>query len=144
MAGVECRSGGANGAYQLVVAFSRPVALNSAAVTSGTGSVQSTSGNNSPALTINLTGITNAQRIIVTLTGVNYGGNSGDLVIPIGILLGDTNGNGSVNSSDLSQTKAQSGHAVTSSNFREDVTANGSINGSDISVVKSAAGTALP
>ena len=141
---VECRSGGANGNYQLVVTFSRPVALSNAMVTSGTGSVQSTSGNNSPALTINLTGITNAQRIIVTLSGVNYGGNTGDLVLPIAILVGDTSGNGTVNATDLSQTKAQSGQPVSSSNFREDVTANGSINGSDVSTVKSLSGTALP
>jgi len=41
--------------------------------------------------------------------------------------------------------KAQSGQAVTGSNFRLDVTANGgSISASDIGLVKSKSGTQLP
>ena len=51
------------------------------------------------------------------------------------VLLGDTTGNGAVNSSDISQTQSQSGQAATASNFREDVTVNGLINSSDISAV---------
>jgi autotransporter-associated beta strand protein len=142
--GVECRSGGANGDFQLVVTFSRPVSFANAAVTSGAGSIQSTSGNNSPALTINLTGVADAQTVIVTLSGVNYGGNTGSIAIPVSFLIGDTSGNGSVNSSDVSQTKSRAGAAVTSSDFRSDVTANGSINASDVSLVKSRSGTSLP
>jgi hypothetical protein len=52
-----------------------------------------------------------------------------------GALLGDTTANGLVNSSDISQTYAQSGQPVTSSNFREDVNTNGLINSSDIAIV---------
>ena len=55
--------------------------------------------------------------------------------------MGDTNGNGVVNASDVSQTKSQSGQAVTSSNFRTDVAVNGTINASDIALVKSRSGT---
>jgi hypothetical protein len=62
----------------------------------------------------------------------------------MGVLLGDTTGNRSVNASDISQTKGQSGTPVGASNFREDVTANGEINSSDISVVKAQSGTSLP
>ena len=68
----------------------------------------------------------------------------GDVTIPMGILIGDTSGNASVNASDVSQTKAQSGAAVTGSNFRTDVNANGSINASDVSAVKARSGTSLP
>ena len=61
------------------------------------------------------------------------------------ILIGDTNGNGTVNATDIGQTKAQSGQAVTGSNFRLDVTVSGgSINASDIGLVKSRSGTQLP
>jgi hypothetical protein len=49
-----------------------------------------------------------------------------------------------VNSSDIAQTQSQSGQAVTSSNFREDVNANGLINSSDIALVQSKSGTGLP
>jgi len=60
------------------------------------------------------------------------------------VLLGDTTANGSVNASDVSQTKVQSGAIVTGSNFRTDITANGAINASDVTLVKSRSGTALP
>jgi hypothetical protein len=60
------------------------------------------------------------------------------------VLVGDTTGNGTVNATDVSQTKGQSGQAVTGTNFRADVNANGSINGTDVSFVKSKTGTALP
>jgi hypothetical protein len=59
-------------------------------------------------------------------------------------LAGDTTADGLVNSADISQTKSQSGHVVTSSNFREDVSVDGDLNSADISLVKSKSGTALP
>ena len=62
----------------------------------------------------------------------------------MGVLLGDTSGNGTVNATDVSQTKLQSGQPVTSANFREDVNANGSINATDVSSVKLKSGTSLP
>jgi hypothetical protein len=62
----------------------------------------------------------------------------------VSVLIGDTNGDGFVNSGDISQTKSQSGNAVTGANFREDVNADGFINSADISLVKSKSGTALP
>ena len=70
--------------------------------------------------------------------------NAANVAIPVSFLQGDTNGNGAVNSSDVSQTKSQSGQTVGASNFRQDVTVNGSINSSDISLVKSKSGIALP
>ncbi len=72
--------------------------------------------------TINLTGVTNAQRLGVTLSNVTVGARSGDITIPMGVLLGDTTANGTVNAGDVSQTKAQSGQPVGAGNFRTDVT----------------------
>jgi hypothetical protein len=60
------------------------------------------------------------------------------------VLIGDTTGNGAVNSSDIAQTQSQSGQVVTANNFREDVTVNGLINSSDIALVQSKSGTGLP
>jgi len=146
--GIECRSGGATNDYQVLFYFAGLVSIKSAAITAGTGTVSSTSGGiggtPSPSCIVNLTGVTNAQRITVTLLGVSNGVNTGDISVQMGVLVGDTNGNGTVNSSDVSQTKLQSGQAVTNSNFREDVNANGTINSSDVSLVKLRSGTALP
>ncbi len=65
---------------------------------------------------------------------------------PIRFLLGDTNGNGVVNGTDVSQTKAASGQPVTAANFRADVNASGVINATDLAIVKSQSGavTAVP
>jgi hypothetical protein len=62
----------------------------------------------------------------------------------MGVLVGDTTSNGSVNSSDIAQTQSQSGQVLTTNNFREDVTVNGAINSSDIGLVQSKSGTGLP
>jgi uncharacterized MnhB-related membrane protein len=62
----------------------------------------------------------------------------------MGVLVGDVNGNGLVNASDVSLTKSQVGQAVSSSNFREDVNANGTISSTDVAIVKSDVGTSLP
>jgi len=141
--GIECRSGGASNNYQVVATFPVPVTFSSATVSSGTGSVSGSlaSGNQ---IFVNLTGVTNAQRIAVTLVGVNDGTNIADVTIPMGVLIGDTNADTFVNSADISQTKSQSGQAVSGSNFREDVNTDGFLNSADISLVKSKSGTALP
>jgi hypothetical protein len=140
--GIECRSGGATNDYQVVVTFGGPVTLANARVTQGTGSVSSTTTNNNQIF-VNLTGVTNAQTIQVTLFAVNDGTVTSNVTIPMSILVGDTTANGVVNSSDIAQTQSQSGQPVTANNFREDVTANGEINSSDIALVQSKSGTGL-
>ena len=142
--GIECRNGGANNDHQMILTFASPVTFESAAVTSGTGTVSSTTGSGTAAVTVNLTGVTNAQTITLTLSGVNDGTNTGDVGVRMSVLLGDTTASRSVNSSDIAQTKSQSGQSVTTSNFRQDATADGAINSSDISLVKSKSGTGLP
>ena len=152
--GIECRTSGGSNDYQIVITFASPVAVNGTpkatvsfgTATIGTGGVAN-GGNvsvNGPVVTVPLTNVTNAQKITVKLTSVTDGINIGDVVIPIGILIGDTTGNGTVNATDVSQAKLQSGQGVTASNFRNDITVSGSINGTDVSSVKLRSGTALP
>ncbi len=135
-AGVECRSGGAGNNYQIVVTFVGNVTYSSVSVTSGTGAVSNVSGNNTSTLTIDLSGVTSPQKIVVTISSLNDGFATSDLAIPMRVLVGDVTGNGSVNSTDVSQTKLQSGQAVTASNYRQDVSANGTITATDVSLVK--------
>ena len=68
----------------------------------------------------------------------------GNLNVPMGVLMGDTSGNGTVSSTDVSQTKLQSGQGASASNYREDVVVTGGINATDVSAVKLKSGTALP
>ena len=146
--GIECRSGGTNGDYQVVVSFAVPVTAITSAVAvpapGGTASVVGTPIINNNQVTINLTNVSNVQRFNINLLGVNDGTTTHDISIPMALLIGDTTANGAVNSSDIAQTQSQSGQVVSASNFREDVTANGAINSSDIATVQSKSGTGLP
>jgi hypothetical protein len=147
--GVECRSGGVSGNHTLIFTFTNTLtSVGGASVSKGIGSVSSSNIGSSDRhnYIVNLTGVTNAQVITVSLSNVtDSAGNSSSAVeAPMEILLGDTTSDRAVNSSDISQTKSKSGQVVTSVNFRQDVTVNSSINSSDISLVKSKSGTALP
>jgi len=142
--GVECRSGGGTNDYQMIVNFASAVTVGSASVTSGTGTVSSFSGNGTSQITVNLTGVTDVQRITVTLHNVNDGTSTGEVPVSMGVLIGDVNGNTSVNASDVALTKSQVGQTVGGSNFREDVNVNGTISATDVALVKSDVGHSLP
>jgi hypothetical protein len=141
--GVECRTGGTTNDYQIIINFATSVTVGNALVTAGTGSVGSFTVSGSQ-VTVNLTGVTNIQRITVLLSNVNDGTHNGDTSVTMGVLVGDVNGNAAVNASDVSLTKSQVGQAVSGSNFREDVNANGTISATDVAQVKFKVGTALP
>jgi hypothetical protein len=147
--GIECRSGGTNGSYTMIFKFAVPISsVGGASVTNGIGSVSSRviDSTNTRQYIVNLTGVTNAQYIAVTLSSViDVAGNtSSSISATMGVLLGDTTANGMVNSSDIAQTQSQSGQPLTADNFREDVNVSGAINSSDIALVQSQSGTALP
>lgn len=139
--GIESRSGGA---YTLVATFSNRLSAATAAISSGHGSMNETSLNGN-TIAVNLSGVTSGQTLTVTLNGVTdaAGQTLPPMEVRMRILVGDTTGNGLVNASDVAQAKANSGAALTESNFRADVTANGNINSSDVAIVKAASGQAV-
>lgn len=152
--GVECRAGGLHGDHQIVLTFPATVSVlggPQARVVTGQGVIGSAGTANGDLVTVSgstitvpLTNVGNAQTLQFTLFDVSSEGVVNDVNISLGFLLGDTNGNGIVNASDIGQVKAQSGQAVTSGNFRNDVNTSGSINASDIGQVKAQSGTSLP
>jgi hypothetical protein len=145
--GIECRTGGASRNHKVVVTFPVPVTVGSATVTPGAGGTASVSGApvvNGSGVTVNLTNVSNAQTLVIHLLSVSDGTRTANVDIPMSVLLGDTNASKAVNSTDVSQTKLQSGTAATNTNFRNDVTINGLINSSDVSTVKLQSGTGIP
>ena len=144
MPGVESRSGGVNGNHQVVVTFVNPVTLDGAAVSEGTGMVSSITGNGTTVVTVSLTGITNGQRVTVDLVNVSDGTTTETIPIPMGMLIGDTNGDGVVNAGDTTQTRSRSGQTTDATNFRSDVNSDGTINSGDEIAVRSRSGTVLP
>jgi uncharacterized delta-60 repeat protein len=140
---VENRSSG--GAHTLVFAFNNNVVSGNATLTAGSGTAGTPtfSGN---TMIVNLTGVTDVQRITVTLSGVTdtFGQVLPETGVSVNMLIGDINGNRTVNATDIGAVKTQSGAPVTGANFRADVAANGVINATDIGLVKSRSGQFLP
>jgi outer membrane protein assembly factor BamB len=143
--GVECRTGGATGDYTQVFTFTNNVTSGNASVTGGIGSVSGMPVFSGNTMTVNLTGVANAQTLTVTLSGVTdeFSQVLPDTPVSVDMLIGDTNGNGVVNATDVAQTKAQVGQPVTSSNFRTDVNASGIINATDVAIVKAHSGGSI-
>src|SRR5260370_24592037 len=117
-----CAGGGEGNAYTLIYTSGTNVRFDGAvAVTQGTATVGApTIGPNLNQVTVPLTGVTDAQHLVVTLSGVE---DTSEVTLTsqaarMGVLVGDTTGDGFVNSADISQTKSKSGQSVVGSNFR--------------------------
>ena len=145
---VECRRPDASGGYQLVFSFDRALSFAGAAtLQAGTATVASTVLGPQPnQVTVNLSNVADAQHLVVSLGSVLDGAGAalGALSAPMDVLIGDTGANGSVNAADVAQTKAQSGMATTTGNYREDVNEDGVVNAADVALVKSRSGNSLP
>jgi len=106
--GTECRSGGANGNYTIVFKFAVPVSTVASANIVGTGSISSRTidGTDGHQYIVNLTGVTNAQNVTVTLSNVtDVAGNlSASVSATMAVLVGDTNADRFVDAVDVSQT----------------------------------------
>jgi hypothetical protein len=144
--GVECRSAGPAGNYVLVFTFANPLTRADGASITGTGTFDGGAiGTDPHEYIVNLTGVASGQYLHVTVQGAgDEAGNFGNSAqVVLGILVGDTTGDGSVSGADITQTKAQAGNQATTNNFREDLTLDGSISGADVTVVKTNVGNGL-
>lgn len=146
--GIECRSGGANSAHTIVFTFTNTLSsVSSASVSSGIGTVSSSAiGADAHQYLVNLSSVGNAQTITVSLTNVidSFGNNSPTIAVPMGVLLGDTNGDRFVNSGDALQTRNRGGNVTDGTNFRSDVNTDGFINSGDTTIVRNNGGSFLP
>jgi hypothetical protein len=142
--GVESRRA-SNGTHTIVFTFTNDVVSGSAAVSEGTGSISGSPTFSGNTMTVVLTGVPAAQRVGVTLSGVtdSFSQTMANMTVSMKALFGDTDGNSGVTASDIGRVKSEASNAVTSANFRSDVTADGNVSASDISAVKSMAGTTL-
>ena len=69
---------------------------------------------------IDLTAVANAQNVGLSLTNVidAIGSSSSAVSISMGVLFGDSNGDGVVNSGDALQTRNRSGQSASAATFR--------------------------
>jgi hypothetical protein len=142
--GVESRA--SNGNHTLVFTFSNTIASGSAAITGGAATLTDAPTVSGNTITINLTGVANVQQVQVELRGITdvFAQALPDTSIPIKFLIGDTNGDSTVNSGDAIQTRSRSGQATNAANFRSDVNVDGTVNAGDALAVRARSGTSLP
>ncbi|MEO5721450.1 MAG: dockerin type I domain-containing protein [Chthoniobacterales bacterium] len=144
LAGVECRAAGSGSSYQVIVTFATPVSLSGVSVMSRDGLAGATTSASGATVTVNLTSVVNAQTLGISLLQVNNGSTANDVFVSMGVLLGDTNGDGIVNGGDAIQTRSRSGQPTDATNLRSDVNVDGLVNGGDAIVVRARSGTSLP
>lgn len=139
-AGIEMRNPGAG--YQVVVTFPTNVTFGGVNVTFGAGSATAT-GSGTNQATITLTGTQPAGFVTMTLLSVNDGVNTNDVPVTMGVLVGDANQSGTVQSGDVTVTRNRSGQDADATTFRSDFNADGSVNAGDAAIVKSRSGNSL-
>ena len=139
---VESRVSGAG--HQIVFQFSGNVSV------AGTASV--VDANNQPAgsatptpvaneVLVSVTGVADGARVRVKLDGVN---GSLNVSAPLVFLIGDADGNRSVNSIDRDAIKARAGQLANSGNQQYDINRSGRITAADIAAAKARNGRAAP
>ena len=95
---------------------------------------------------VSLAGVScNAQDVTLTLTGVHddQGNTLASASVTMSLLLGDINGDGTVDTADSHQVKLDRGQDTNSANFREDMNTTGRIDAVDFAIVKSQLGDGL-
>jgi multidrug efflux pump subunit AcrA (membrane-fusion protein) len=134
--GVECRASG--GAHTVLVTFSNPPVSGNAAVMSGDATIVGSPTFSGNTMMIQLSGVADRQKVMLSLSNVtdSFGQAMPETALAMNVLVGDTNGNRTVNATDIGQTKAASGMALDGTNFRADVNVSGSVSASDIGQVK--------
>jgi PKD repeat protein len=145
--GVECRTGATSGNYTMVFNFTNLLtSVDQATITGGAGQIQSGAiGPDQHQYIVNLTGVTNAQRLTVALLNAHDSTNKiGNVSATMGVLLGDVNGDGFVLSGDYTAVRQKSGTPVDDATFRFDINSDGFILSGDYTTARQRSGTQLP
>jgi hypothetical protein len=93
---------------------------------------------------VNLTNVSNAQTLSISLAGVSDGTNTTNVSVPMSVLIGDVNVMERVDAADVSVVRQQTIQPVTTDNFREDINASGRIDAADVSIARQQTLTSLP
>lgn len=145
--GVECRYGGVNGLYQVVLTFDQNIASGSALVTVGTGAVNSIAISGA-TMTVNLTGVASQQTLTVTASNVTNpsGAVLANAAVKLRILQGDVSGDGVVNAADLTWIRNSYGKLAGDAGFdpRADLNGDGAVNAADITTIRDNYGRQVP
>ena len=152
---IECRSGGTNNDYTIIYTFDRSLfSVGSATVShgvgGGTGSISSqTFGPNANQYTVNITNVSNAQHLSVTLNDVHdaAGAILNNSVARMDVLVADVDASGRVDSNDVFAVRQQNLQPLPpagTGNPRADIDTSGRIDSNDVFKARQQTLTGLP
>jgi len=96
-------------------------------------------------MTVNLTGVANAQKIIVTINNVADASRIlAKATVPMGILLGDVDANKTVDNKDVNAVSAKVDAGLSQATFRDDVDVSGTIDQTDVDITQGQVGMSIP
>ena len=132
--------------HQLIFTFDKPLTSATTAVSEGTATIGAGSGTVGSTVVINLTGVTNAQYVTVSLSNVasSDGGTGGAGTARVGFLEGDINQNRVVTVSDVALVNGALAQLVSAANYLRDVNASGTLTLADKALANAKLTTALP
>jgi len=145
---IEPRKGSTAGSYTIMASFASPVSGVSATLQMQTGTatpvgtVQSvTTDSSGQHVTVNLTGVGDAQALDVHLSGIQPGNGTAD--IPFNVLWGDANQDGATNAHDVNIIAANHATSVSSSTAVYDLNCDGKVDSNDDAIASANAGTGI-
>lgn len=144
---VECRSGNV---ANIVLTFDKAISSATAIVSTGTATIGTPAYSTTApyTVTIPLTGVTNAQKVTLKLTNITSadGGVMASAYAGFSYLVGDVNGNGTVDTPDALLVRNSTGINGSSGSFnpRADVNGNGTVDTPDALLVRNNNGITLP
>lgn len=146
--GIECRSSGSNGSFELVFSFNNEL-ISVDNVTTSCGNVRNSKIHvaDPHQFIVDLSRVRcNAQDVTLTVTGAHdtLGNTLPSATVTMSFLLGDVNGDRVVNFQDKTQVKNDQGEQTDSTNYREDIDLSGRIDQADFHIVRSQLGMMLP
>ncbi|MFL6543095.1 MAG: S8 family serine peptidase, partial [Chthoniobacterales bacterium] len=139
---VEPRSESGN--YTLVFTFDQSVTSGSVAMTSGNGSLVGAPVFSTNTMTVNLTGVSDAQLLTFNVDAAGGSRFLPTTVVKLKILIGDVNGDSAVNAADATVTRNLSGQLADPTNFRADYNLDGSVNAADATIARARSGNFVP
>ncbi len=149
--GIECRQGPTAGSHQIVFNFPAPVTFTGGTITPQGNVLNSSAqlngmptGSGTAQAVMNLMNVTNAQTVMITLTGVNAGAGTTNVTVPVGFLFGDVDSSSRADAGDLNSIRLKTVTQTNATNFRNDVNTSGRVDAGDISGVRQTIVSALP
>jgi hypothetical protein len=138
---IEPRVADTGNVYHIVMTFASPVTFTDVTVTGGTEANTTASGND---VIVNVTPTSEKNRVTVTLVGATTGGAPTNFVVPVDVLVGDSNLDRRVNVGDTNFVRSRSGQITNADNFIADLNCDGRVNVGDTNVARSRSGNSLP